>query len=157
MASVNRVTIVGSAGRPAEVRYLPSGEALANISVATNYTNKDRNTGAKVEQTEWHRICFFGRLAEIAGQYLKKGSLVYIEGRLQTRKYTDKEGIERYTTEIIAEQMQMLGSGAAQSEEPSPSHPAMAPPEVRPAPLARPAPPPAPAGVRPPVESAWDE
>lgn len=110
MASVNKVIIVGNLGRDPEVRYLPSGDAIANIAVATSYKSKDRNTGEQKELTEWHRITFFGRLAEIVGQYLKKGSSVYVEGRLQTRKYTDKDGVDRYATDIIAEQLQMLGS-----------------------------------------------
>ena len=109
MASVNKVIIVGNLGRDPEIRYMPSGDAIANIAVATSYRSKDRNTGEQKELTEWHRISFFGRLAEIVGQYLKKGSSVYVEGRLQTRKYTDKDGIERYATDIIAENMQMLG------------------------------------------------
>lgn len=105
MASVNRVIIVGNLGRDPELRYTASGDAVANIAVATSYKPKD-----KPEQTEWHRISFFGKLAEIVGQYLKKGSSVYVEGRLQTRKYTDKDGVEKYATDIIAEQMQMLGN-----------------------------------------------
>jgi single-strand DNA-binding protein len=109
MASVNKVIIVGNLGRDPEIRYMPSGDAIANIAVATSYKSKDKNTGEQKELTEWHRISFFGRLAEIVGQYLKKGSSVYVEGRLQTRKYTDKDGIERYATDIIAENMQMLG------------------------------------------------
>src|SRR3954465_15680443 len=109
MASVNKVIIVGNLGRDPEIRYMPSGDAIANIAVATSYKSKDRNTGEQKETTEWHRISFFGRLAEIVGQYLKKGSSVYVEGRLQTRKYTDKDGVEKYATDIIAEQMQMLG------------------------------------------------
>ena len=109
MASVNKVIIVGNLGRDPEIRYMPSGDAIANIAVATSYKSKDRNTGEQKELTELHRISFFGRLAEIVGQYLKKGSSVYVEGRLQTRKYTDKDGIERYATDIIAENMQMLG------------------------------------------------
>jgi single-strand DNA-binding protein len=109
MASVNKVIIVGNLGRDTETRYMPSGEAVTNIAVATSYRTKDRNTGEQKESTEWHRIAFFGRLAEIAGQYLHKGSSVYVEGRLQTRKYTDKDGIERYATDIIAENMQLLG------------------------------------------------
>ena len=112
MASVNKCIIVGNLGRDPEIRYLPSGDAITNIAVATSFKSKDRNTGEAKEQTEWHRIAFFGRLAEIAGQYLKKGSSVYVEGRLQTRKYTDKDGFERYATDIIAETMQMLGSRA---------------------------------------------
>ena len=109
MASVNKVIIVGNLGRDPEIRYMPSGDAIANIAVATSYKSKDRNSGEQKELTEWHRISFFGRLAEIVAQYLKKGSSVYVEGRLQTRKYTDKDGIERYATDIIAENMQMLG------------------------------------------------
>ena len=109
MASVNKVIIVGNLGRDPEVRNMPSGDSIANIAVATTHRSKDRTTGQQKETTEWHRITFFGRLAEIAGQYLKKGSSVYVEGRLQTRKYTDKDGMERYATDIIAENMQMLG------------------------------------------------
>lgn len=115
MASVNKVIIVGNLGRDPEIRYMPSGDAIANIAVATSYKSKDRQTGEQKELTEWHRISFFGRLAEIAGEYLKKGSSVYVEGRLQTRKYTDKDGIERYATDIIAENMQMLGGGRSNS------------------------------------------
>ena len=108
--SVNKVILVGRCAQDPEVRYLPSGEAVANITVATSESWKDKTTGEKKELTEWSRVSFFGKLAEIAGQYLKKGSQVYIEGRLRTRKYTDKEGIDRYATEIIADTMQMLGS-----------------------------------------------
>jgi single-strand DNA-binding protein len=110
MASVNKVIIVGNLGRDPETRYMPNGEAVTNIAVATTESWKDKSSGEKKELTEWHRITFYRKLAEIAGQYLKKGSQVYIEGRLQTRKWTDKENIERYTTEIIADTMQMLGS-----------------------------------------------
>src|SRR3954465_13140985 len=110
MASVNKVIIVGNLGRDPETRYMPNGEAVTNVAVATTESWKDKNTGEKKELTEWHRITFYRKLAEIAGQYLKKGSQVYVEGRLQTRKWTDKEGVERYTTEIIADTMQMLGS-----------------------------------------------
>jgi single-strand DNA-binding protein len=110
MASVNKVIIVGNLGRDPETRYMPNGEAVTNITVATTESWKDKNTGEKKELTEWHRITFYRKLAEIAGQYLKKGSQVYVEGRLQTRKWTDKDGVERYTTEIIADTMQMLGS-----------------------------------------------
>ncbi|GJJ05659.1 hypothetical protein RugamoR64_61970 [Duganella rhizosphaerae] len=117
MASVNKVIIVGNLGRDPEIRYMPSGDAIANIAVATSYHQKDRNTGEQKELTEWHRIAFFGRLAEIVGQYLKKGSSVYVEGRLQTRKYTDKDGVERYATDIIAEQMQMLGGPAGANRD----------------------------------------
>ncbi|MBI1892253.1 MAG: single-stranded DNA-binding protein [Burkholderiales bacterium] len=110
MASVNKVIIVGNLGRDPETRYMPNGEAVTNITVATTESWKDKASGEKKEQTEWHRITFYRKLAEIAGQYLKKGSQIYVEGRLQTRKWTDKEGAERYTTEIIADTMQMLGS-----------------------------------------------
>jgi len=113
MASVNRVIIVGNLGRDPELRFLASGDAVANIAVATSYKPKD-----KPEITEWHRISLFGRLAEIVGQYLKKGSSVYVEGRLQTRKYTDKDGIEKYATDIIAENMQML-SGRQEEAQPA--------------------------------------
>ncbi|MCA1324083.1 single-stranded DNA-binding protein [Herbaspirillum sp. alder98] len=110
MASVNKVIIVGNLGRDPETRYMPNGEAVTNIAVATTESWKDKNSGEKKELTEWHRITFYRKLAEIAGQYLKKGSQIYVEGRLQTRKWTDKDGGERYTTEIIADTMQMLGS-----------------------------------------------
>jgi len=113
MASVNKVIIVGNLGRDPETRYMPNGDAVTNVAVATTESWKDKNTGEKKELTEWHRITFYRKLAEIAGQYLKKGSQVYVEGRLQTRKWTDKDGVERYTTEIIADTMQMLGSRAA--------------------------------------------
>ena len=117
MASVNKVIIVGNLGRDPETRYLPSGEAVTNISVATTETWKDKASGEKKEATEWHRISFFGRLAEIAGEYLKKGSQVYVEGQLRTRKYQDKEtGKDRYSTEIRADVMQMLGSRAGAGE-----------------------------------------
>jgi single-strand DNA-binding protein len=155
MASVNKVIIVGNLGRDPEIRYMPSGDAIANIAVATSYKSKDRNTGEQKELTEWHRISFFGRLAEIVGQYLKKGSSVYVEGRLQTRKYTDKDGIERYATDIIAENMQMLGGRQGMGGDSSfgggddmggydaaPSRPA--PRQAPPAPAARPQPKPAP-------------
>jgi single-strand DNA-binding protein len=110
MASVNKVIIVGNLGRDPETRYMPSGDAMTNIAVATTDKWKDKATGEQKEATEWHRVAFFGKLAEIAGQYLKKGSQVYVEGKLRTRKWTDKDGIEKYSTEIIADTMQMLGS-----------------------------------------------
>ncbi|MDP2828124.1 MAG: single-stranded DNA-binding protein [Sulfuricellaceae bacterium] len=109
MASVNKVIIVGNLGKDPEMRYMPSGDALCNFNVATTDSWKDKS-GEKQEKTEWHRISMFGKLAEIAGQYLKKGSQVYIEGRLQTRKWTNKEGQDQYTTEIVANEMKMLGS-----------------------------------------------
>lgn len=110
MASVNKVILIGNLGRDPETRYAPSGDAFCTITVATTDTWKDRQTGEKKEATEWHRVVFNGRLAEIAGQYLKKGRPVYIEGSLRTRKWTNKDGVEQYTTEIRADQMQMLGS-----------------------------------------------
>jgi len=109
MASVNKVILIGNLGRDPETRYMPDGGAITNISVATTDVWKDKN-GEKQEKTEWHRVAFFGKLAEIAGEYLKKGSQVYVEGRLQTRKWQDKEGVDKYTTEVIADRMQMLGS-----------------------------------------------
>jgi single-strand DNA-binding protein len=120
---INKVILVGNLGQEPETRYMPSGSAVTNIRVATNESWKDKNTGEQVDRTEWHRVAFFNRLAEIAGEYLHKGSQVYIEGRLRTRKWQDKDGNDRYTTEIIADQMQMLGgrggspdmSGRAQS------------------------------------------
>ena len=116
MASVNKVILVGHLGRDPEVRYMPDGNAISNISIATSETWKDKS-GEKQEKTEWHRIIFFSKLAEIAGEYLKKGSQVYIEGRLQTRKWEDKDGQEKYTTEIVADRLQMLGSRERQSDE----------------------------------------
>ena len=107
---VNKVILVGNLGRDPEVRYSPNGSAVANITLATSESWKDKTSGEKQEKTEWHRVVFFGRLAEIAGEYLKKGAQIYVEGRLQTRKWQDKEGHERYTTEIVAGEMQMLGS-----------------------------------------------
>jgi single-strand DNA-binding protein len=107
---VNKAIIVGNLGRDPEVRYSASGSAIANINVATTDSWKDRQSGERQERTEWHRVVFFNRLAEIAGEYLKKGSQVYIEGRIQTRKWEDKDGNDRWTTEIVANEMQMLGS-----------------------------------------------
>jgi single-strand DNA-binding protein len=109
MASVNKVIIVGNLGADPETKYLPSGDAVTNIRVATTDTWKDKASGEKREATEWHRIAFFGRLAEIAGEYLKKGSQVYVEGSLRTRKWQDKDGQDRYSTEIRGDVMQMLG------------------------------------------------
>src|SRR5262252_5877389 len=109
MASVNKVILVGNLGRDPETRYTTSGDAVTNIRLATTDTWKDKN-GEKQERTEWHNIVFYGRQAEIAGEYLKKGRQIYVEGRLQTRKWQDKEGQDRYTTEIVADRMQMLGN-----------------------------------------------
>jgi len=109
MASVNKAILIGNLGKDPEVRYMPSGEAIANITLATTDTWKDKS-GEKQERTEWHRVSFFGRQAEVVGEYLKKGSQIYVEGRIQTRKWQDKDGQDRYTTEIVADRMQMLGS-----------------------------------------------
>jgi single-strand DNA-binding protein len=109
MASVNKVIVIGNLGRDPEVRYTPSGSAVCNVSVATTRQWKAKDSGDKVEETEWHRVVFYDRLAEIAGEYLKKGRSVYVEGRLKTRKWQDKDGVEKFTTEIIAEEMKMLG------------------------------------------------
>ena len=109
MASVNKVILIGNLGRDPEVRYTPNGNAVCNVSIATTRNWKSKESGDKVEETEWHRVVFYDRLAEIAGEYLKKGRSVYVEGRLKTRKWQDKDGKDQYTTEVVAEQMQMLG------------------------------------------------
>jgi single-strand DNA-binding protein len=116
MASVNKVILVGNLGRDPETRYMPDGAAITNASVATSFQWTDKASGEKKEETEWHRVVFRGRLAEIAGEYLKKGSQVYVEGRLRTRKWQDKDGQERYTTEVMADTMKMLGSRAGAGE-----------------------------------------
>ena len=110
MASVNKVILIGNLGRDPEVRYTPSGSAVCNVNLVTTRSWKSKESGEKVEETEWHRIVFYDRLAEIAGEYLKKGRSIYVEGRLKTRKWTDKDGAEKYTTEVIAQEMNMLGS-----------------------------------------------
>ena len=107
---VNKVILVGNLGKDPETRYMPSGSAVTNLTLATSESWKDKQTGDQQERTEWHKIAMFGRLAEIAAEYLRKGSQVYIEGKLRTRKWQDKEGKDRYTTEIVADEMQMLGS-----------------------------------------------
>lgn len=107
---VNKVILIGNLGRDPEVRYSANGQAIANVTMATSESWKDKTSGEKQERTEWHRIVFFGRLAEIAGEYLKKGAQIFVEGRMQTRKWQDKDGLDRYTTEIVANEMQMLGS-----------------------------------------------
>lgn len=121
MSSVNKAIIVGNLGRDPETRYMPNGEAVTNIAVATTESWKDKNSGEKKEVTEWHRIVFYRKLAEIAGQYLKKGSQIYIEGHLQTRKWQDKDGAERFTTEIIADKLQMLGGRPEGRQEQQPA------------------------------------
>lgn len=121
MASVNKVILIGNLGKDPEIRYLPSGDAVANLSLATTDVSKDRTTGERKEYTEWHRISMFGKLAEISGQYLRKGSQVFIEGRIRTRKWTDQSGQERYSTEIVADEMRMLGGRASGGESPMPA------------------------------------
>lgn len=118
MPSVNKVILLGNVGRDPETRYLASGDAITNLSLATTESWKDKS-GEKQEKTEWHRVSFFGKLAEIAGKYLVKGSQIYIEGRLQTRKWTDKEGQDRYTTEIVADRMQMIGGKPEGDDRPA--------------------------------------
>lgn len=156
MASINKVILIGNLGRDPEVRYTPSGSAVCNVSVATTRNWKDKNSGDRVEETEWHRVVFYDRLAEIAGEYLKKGRPVYVEGRLKTRKWQDKDGRDNYTTEIVAEQMQLLGGreggsgggyggqgGGDDFSQEAPAAPSR--PAARPAAAPRPAPAPAPA------------
>jgi single-strand DNA-binding protein len=128
MASVNKVILIGNLGRDPEIRYMPSGDAVANLNIATTEKWKDKG-GEMQEQTEWHRVAFFGRQAEICGEYLRKGSSVYIEGRLQTRKWQDKDGNERYTTEIRGDRMQMLGGRGGGGGTESMPREAEAPPQ----------------------------
>ncbi len=141
MASVNKVILVGNLGRDPETRYNPEGGAICNVSIATTDRWKDKSSGEQQERTEWHRVVFFNRVAEIAGEYLKKGSAVYIEGALRTRKWQDKEGQERYTTEIVADRLQMLGSKPSrEGEEPEQRRePATAGADSRPAAAKKPA------------------
>jgi len=146
MASVNKVILVGNCGRDPEIRYLPSGQAVANISIATSSKRKDKASGEYVDDTQWHRVTFYDRLAEIAGEYVKKGRPVYVEGRLKYGKYTDKDGIEKNTVDIIATELQLLGGregsgapSASGSEEGSPSHPTQSAPTQRPDSHAKPA------------------
>lgn len=121
MSGVNKVILVGRVGQDPEIRHAANGNAIANFSVATSEQWKDRNTGEKQERTEWHNVVIFGKLAEIAGQYLKKGSQVYLEGKLQTEKY-NKDGVDRYSTKIVVSQMQMLGGGNAQQPTQNPQN-----------------------------------
>lgn len=120
MASVNKTTLVGNLGADPEIRYMPDGTPTATLAIATTDAWKDKATGEKKEKTEWHRVVFFKGLAEIAEKYLKKGSQIYIEGKLRTRKWTDKEGIDRYTTEIVGREMQMLGKKPAGETQDAP-------------------------------------
>jgi len=136
---VNKVIIVGNLGGDPETRYMPSGSAVTNLTVATNESWKDKATGEQKDRTEWHKVAMFNRLAEVAAEYLRKGSQVYIEGKLRTRKWQDKSGQDRWTTEIVADEMQMLGSrggsgggGSAPMNSPSDSAPSNAPPQPGP-------------------------
>ena len=157
MASVNKVILVGNCGRDPEIRYLPSGQAVSNVSVATSTRRKDKNTGESIESTEWHRVTFYDRLAEIAGEYVRKGRPIYVEGRLKYGKYTDQAGVEKNTVDIIATELQLLGGregmggpggeGDEGGGAPAPRRmaPAAAPRAAAAAPAARQAPPPRPA------------
>lgn len=142
MASVNKVILVGNCGRDPEIRYLPSGSAVANVSVATTSRRKDKTSGESVEETQWHRVTFFDRLAEIVGEYVKKGRPIYVEGRLVYRKYTDKDGVEKTATDIVATEMQLLGGregmgGPSGDEEGGGAPRRSAPPPRAPAPAAQ--------------------
>lgn len=139
MASVNKCIFIGNLGRDPEMRYMPSGDAIANFSIACTDTFKGKS-GEKQERTEWIRIAMFGKLAEIAGEYLKKGSSVYIEGRMQTRKWQNKEGVDQYTTEIVADRMQMLGGRGGSNSFEVVDTDQSAPQQQSPAPASRPAP-----------------
>lgn len=153
MASVNKVILVGNCGRDPEVRYLPSGQAVANVSVATSSRRKDKNSGEMIEDTQWHRVTFYDRLAEIAGEYVKKGRPIYVEGRLKYGKYTDQAGVEKNTVDIIATELQLLGGregmgapsggdedGGAPARRPAAApRPAASAPANRPAAAAKPA------------------
>lgn len=117
MSSVNRVMLIGFAGKDAELRYTSGGAAVCSVSLATARSWKDKTSGERQEETEWHRVVFYDKLAEIAGEYVKKGSQIYVDGRLKTRKWTDKDGIERYTTEVIGQEMQLLGKRSGEGGE----------------------------------------
>jgi len=134
---VNKVILIGNLGQDPEVKYMPNGNAVANITVATSESWKDKNTGEQVDKTEWHRVVFFRRLAEIVGEYLKKGSKIYIEGKLQTRKWQDKNGADHWTTEVVASEMQMLDSrgGGSSDFNQSQGAPQSAPSQAAPAPM----------------------
>lgn len=121
MASLNKATLIGHLGGDPEIRYMPSGDAVANFSIATTESWRDKTSGEQREATEWHRLTMFGRLAEIAGQYLKKGSMIYVEGRIKTKKYTDKDGIERYSTGIECTTLKMLGGKSESQQTSSPA------------------------------------
>ena len=159
MASVNKVILMGNGGRDPEIRYLPSGQAVANVSVATSSRRKDRNTGESIEETQWHRVTFFDRLAEIAGEYVKKGQPIYVEGRIKYGKFTNKDGVEQNTVDIIATEMQLLGKregmgapGGADDEGYS-----QAPRRPAPPPQSRPNPAPAPRQAPAKASSGFDD
>jgi single-strand DNA-binding protein len=156
MASVNKVILIGNCGRDPEVRYLPSGGAVANVSIATTSRRKDKATGEMVEDTQWHRVTFYERLAEIAGEYVKKGRPIYVEGRLKYGKYTDQSGIEKNTVDIIATELQLLGSREGMGT-PAADEEGGAPPPRRAAPAARPAPAPAPRQAPAKASSGFDD
>lgn len=139
MASVNKVILVGNCGRDPEIRYLPSGQAVANVSIATTSRRKDRTSGEVVEDTQWHRVTFYDRLAEIAGEYIKKGRPIYVEGRLKYGKYTDQSGVEKNTVDIVATELQLLG-GREGMGAPADESGSYAAPRNTAAPAARPAP-----------------
>ena len=139
MASVNKVILVGNCGRDPEIRYLPSGQAVANVSVATSTRRKDKNTGESIESTEWHRVTFYDRLAEIAGEYVRKGRPIYVEGRLKYGKYTGQDGIEKNTVDIIATELQLLGGREGMGGPGGGDEDGGAPPMRRQPPAARPA------------------
>jgi single-strand DNA-binding protein len=154
MASVNKVILVGNCGRDPEIRYLPSGQAVANVSVATSTRRKDKNTGETIEDTQWHRVTFYDRLAEIAGEFVRKGRPIYVEGRLKYGKYTDQSGVEKNTVDIVATELQLLGGregmggpsdGGGEEGSAAPARRPVAPPRAaapvaaRQAPAARPA------------------
>ncbi|MBV1952695.1 MAG: single-stranded DNA-binding protein [Cycloclasticus sp.] len=139
---INKVILVGNLGKDPEIRYSASGAAIANITIATSDSWKDKQTGEKQERTEWHRVVFFNRLAEVVGEYLKKGSQVYVEGRLQTRKWQDKDGQDKYTTEIVASEMQMLGGRGGSASNDQGGHASSGQPARSQRPSADPAPPP---------------
>ena len=152
MASVNKVILVGNCGRDPEIRYLPSGQAVANVSVATSSRRKDKNSGETIEDTQWHRVTFYDRLAEIAGEYVKKGQPIYVEGRLKYGKYTDQAGVEKNTVDIIATEMQLLGKREGMGGPSADDGGGGGGGYSRPAPVSRPAAPaqrPAPAAARP--------
>lgn len=158
---VNKVILVGNLGQDPETRYMPSGGAVTNISIATSESWKDKQTGQNQERTEWHRVAFFGRLAEIAGEYLRKGSKVYVEGSLRTRKWQDQQGQDRYSTEIVASEMQMLdarGAGEGQGYGGGGGYDALAPQQHQPqAPRQAPAPQQAPPSAPPSMDSFDDD